>query len=139
MLRSGRQGRHWQPWPSWGGNSIYIVFILWSRAITKAFFEPQETLPQFSYQMHLNDKRMPGHYTLYHINTVINTAVLWGHLLSPEQVNGKDPWTVSVDRFHMFDHVDKEDKGKQMSMVDENRRAVNRRNERGLLVPGKLQ
>lgn len=82
---------------------------------------------------------MPGHYTLYHINTVINTAVLWGHLLSPEQVNGKDPWTVSVDRFHMFDHVDKEDKGKQMSMVDENRRAVNRRNERGLLVPGKLQ
>lgn len=32
-------------WPSWGGNNIYRVFILWS----KAFFGPQETLPQFSY------------------------------------------------------------------------------------------
>lgn len=35
----------------------------------------------------------------------------------------------------MFDHVDKEDNGRQMNMVDENRRAVKRRNERHLLVP----
>lgn len=27
------------------------------------------------------------------------------------QVTGKDTYTVSVDRFHVFDYVDKEDKG----------------------------
>lgn len=31
-----------QPWPRWGGNSIYIVFILWSRTMTEAFFGPHE-------------------------------------------------------------------------------------------------
>lgn len=45
------------------------------------------------------------------------------------QVTGKDMYTVSVDRFHVFDYVDKEDKGQTDNTVGKNRRgAVCRRN-----------
>lgn len=46
------------------------------------------------------------------------------------QVTGKDTCILSVDRFHVFDHVDKEDKGQADELDgDKNRReTVKRRN-----------
>lgn len=42
---------------------------------------------------------------------IINTLSCRATFCLEGEVTGKDPRTVSVDRFHMFDHVDKEDKG----------------------------
>lgn len=43
------------------------------------------------------------------------------------------------DCSHMFDHVDKDNNGKQMKMVEKSRRAVRRRNEKGFASAWKTQ